>query len=168
MKNLRIYFTSCIVVISFLAKAQTTNYQVYALFVVNIAKYSSWPSHTGDMTITVFGKTKVYDELMKQNGKSANGTIRVTQVDDLQSVGTPNIIYLADGKSASLDELLKAVEGKPVMIITEREGLFKKGAGFSFVILDNSTLRFDINNTELEKHQIKVSKNLAALANSTI
>ena len=67
-----------------------------------------------------------------------------------------------------LDDILKATEGKPVLIITEREGLYKKGAGFSFVLLDNNTLRFDINNTDLEKRQIRVAKNLAALANDLI
>jgi hypothetical protein len=149
-------------------RAQTTNYQVYALFIVNIAKYSSWPTAHTEMRITVFGKTKVFDELVKQNGKHVNGTVKVDQVDDISALGTPNIIYLADGKSGSLDEVLRAMEGKPVMIIAEREGLYKKGAGFSFVILDNSTLRFDINNTDLEKRQIKVAKNLATLANSTI
>jgi hypothetical protein len=150
-------------------KAQTTNHQVYALFVVNIAKYSSWPNHTGgEMHITVLGRTKVYDELVKQNGKNANGIIKVDQADDVQSIGDPNIIYLADGKSSALDDLLKVTQGKPVMIITEREGLFKKGAGFSFIIMDNSTLRFDINNSDLEKRQIKVSRSLATLANSAI
>ena len=150
-------------------KAQTTNHQVYALFVVNMAKYSLWPDHAGgEMHITVFGKTKVYDELMKQTGKNANGVIKVDQVDDVQAIGTPQIVYLADGKSSALDDLLKTIQGKPIMIVTEREGLFKKGAGFSFIIMDNSTLRFDINNSDLEKRQIKVSRSLAALANSAI
>jgi len=45
---------------------------------------------------------------------------------------------------------------EPVMIIAEREGLFKKGASFSFVVLDNNTLRFDINKKESESHQIKI------------
>jgi hypothetical protein len=168
MRNLKLYAFIVALTFPFFAKAQTTNHQVYALFVVNIAKYSSWPAHTGEMNITVIGKTKVYDELMKQNGKNVNGPIKITQVDDVNAMGTPNIIYLADGKSSTLDEVLKAIEGKSIMIITEREGLFKKGAGFSFIIMDNSTLRFDINNSDLEKRQIKVSKNLAALANSTI
>ena len=168
MRYFKIYSVVLFVCLGSFAKAQTTNHQVYALFIVNIAKYSLWPVHTGDMQITVYGKTKVYDELLKQNGKSVNGVVKVNQIDDLASLGTPNIIYLADGKSSSLDELLKAVEGKSVMIITEREGLFKKGAGFSFVILENNTLRFDINNSDLEKRQIKVSKNLAALANSSL
>jgi hypothetical protein len=168
MCKLKVYIVLAIISLPFGMKAQTTNHQVYALFVVNIAKYSAWPSAHSEMQITVFGKTKVYDELLKQNGRNVNGTIKISQVDDVSALGSPNIIYLADGKSGTLDEVLKAVEGKPVMIITEREGLYKKGAGFSFVILENSTLRFDINNSDLEKRQIKVSKNLAVLANSTI
>ena len=149
------------------AHAQTTNYQVYALFVINIAKYSAWPTQSGDLHVTVLGKSKTYDELMKHEGKNVNGHIlKVTQVDNAADIGQPEIIYLADGKSSALDDVVRATQGKAVMIISEREGLFKKGAGFSFVVMDNSTLRFDINNTELEKRQIKVSKNLTALANT--
>lgn len=78
------------------------------------------------------------------------------------------MLYLADGKSCSLDEIIKGTQGKPVMIIAEREGLYKKGAGFSFVVIDNNTLRFDVSNTDLEKRSIKVSKSLSALANTMI
>jgi len=151
------------------AHSQTTNHQVYALFVVNIAKYSSFPNLSSDFQVTVYGKSKVYDELMKQSGKTVNGhALKVTQAENVTELGSAQIVYLADGKSGSLDEILKATEGKPVMIICEREGLHKKGAGFSFIVTENSTLRFDINNTELEKRQIKISKNLSTLANSTI
>lgn len=151
------------------AHAQTTNYQVYSLFVINIAKYSSWPEQNGELHITVFGKSKIYDELLKQNGKNVNGNIvKVSQADNVDAIGQPQIVYIADGKSSSLDDILKHTQGKPVLIIGEREGLFKRGAGFSFVIMENSTLRFDINNTELDKRQIKVSKSLAALANQSI
>lgn len=155
--------------LSFTSKAQTTNYQVYSLYVVNIAKYSSWPTVNGEFNITVFGKSKVYDELLKQNGKNVNGHIlKVTQVENVSDIGQPQIIYLADGKSSALDDILKLTEGKSIMIISEREGLHKRGAGFSFVVMENGTLRCDMNGTELEKRQIKISKNLSALTNSSI
>lgn len=151
------------------AKAQTTNYQVYGLFVINIAKYSSWPEMKEELHITVLGKSKVYDELLKHQGKNLSGhVLKVNQIDDIANIGQPQILYLADGKSSALDDVLKMTQGKSIMIICEREGLYKKGAGFSFVIMENSTLRYDINNTELEKRQIKVSKSLASLANSSI
>ncbi len=154
---------------AFSLQAQTTNYQVYSLYVVNIAKYSSWPSLNGEFNITVFGKSKVFDELLKQKGKNVNGhELNVKQADNLNDIGQPQIIYLADGKSSSLDDLLKLTEGKSVMIISEREGLHKRGAGFSFVVMENGTLRCDMNSTELEKRQIKISKNLTALTNSSI
>ena len=169
MNYLKIYILIFLCSLKMPATAQTTNYQVYALFVVNIAKYSAWPSTTGDLEITVFGKSKVFDELLKQNGKNVNGRIiKVNQVENVAEIGQPSILYVADGKSGSLGEILEATQGKPVLVIGEREGLFKKGAGFSFVVMENNTLRYDINNTELEKRQIKVSKNLSQLANSTI
>jgi hypothetical protein len=150
--------------------AQTTNYQVHSLFVFNIAKYSTWPGHAGEFTIAVFGKSKIYDELVKQAaGKTINGLpVKIVQSDNITELGTPQIIYLADGKSSALDDVLKATEGRSIMVIAEREGLYKKGAGFSFVIMDNNTLRYDINNSEMEKRQIRVSKNLVSLANTII
>jgi hypothetical protein len=155
----------------FSAHAQTTNYQVYSVFVVSIAKYSSWPeSDTKDFRIAVLGKSKVYEELIKTTtSKDINGKkVVITQTEDTPISDLPHIIYVSDGKSSQLADLLKKLEGKPVMVIAEREGLFKKGANFSFVVLDNNMLRFDINKKELENHQIKISKNLISLANETI
>ncbi|MBL0743257.1 YfiR family protein [Chryseolinea lacunae] len=169
MKSARLYIFLVALGWASTAYSQTTNYQVYALFVVNIAKYSAWPSLNGDLQVTVYGKSKVFEELQKQAGKNVNGhNLKVTQANELTDIAEANIIYLADGKSSSLDDIIKATQGKSVMIICEREGLYKKGAGFSFVVTDNSTLRYDINNTELEKRLIKVSKSLTALANSMI
>jgi hypothetical protein len=150
--------------------AQTTNYQVYALYVINIAKYSQWPVNSAEFHVTVLGKSKVFEELNKHaSTKNINGApMKVTQAESIADVDHTHIIYLSDGKSGMLEDLLKTIQGKPVMIIAEREGLVKRGAGFSFVLMDNNTLRFDINNTELEKHQIKVSKSLSTLANSSL
>jgi hypothetical protein len=148
---------------------QTTNYQVFSLFVMNIAKYSAWPQPSTEFQITILGKSKVHDELMKYSDRGVNGMkIKVHQVENISDLGQPQIIYLSDGKSGQLDELIKSTEGKPIMIITEREGLHKKGAGFSFFINETQNLRFDINNTELEKRKIKVAKNLTSMAHEIL
>ena len=169
MKLSKSFLSMWIVLAGICANAQTTNYQVYSLYVINIAKYSSWPSTTGELNVAVLGKSKVYEELLKHHGKNVNGhTMKVSQAENLSDVGGAHIVYLPDSKSALLDDLIKSTEGKPVMIISEREGLHKRGAGFSFIVMDNGTLRCDMNNTELERRQIKVSKNLTAITNSSI
>jgi hypothetical protein len=169
MKKIYLTLFLCLGVFHF-TQAQTTNYQVHALFLLNIAKYSTWPATASEFHIVVFGKSKIYDELIKHTaGKNINGLpIRITQTENINEITNAQLIFLADGKSNNLTDLVKTTEGKPTMIIAEREGLFKKGAGFSFVLLENNTLRYDINNAELEKRNIKVSKNLTGLANSVI
>lgn len=151
------------------AEAQTTNYQVYSLFVMNIAKYSSWPQSAAEFDIVVVGKSKVYDELMKYADRGVNGVkMKIRLVEDIAALGVPQIIYLSDGKSSLIDEIIKTTSGKSIMIVTEREGLHKKGAGFSFFVNDSNNLRFDINNTELEKRNIRVAKNLSSMAHEVL
>jgi hypothetical protein len=60
----------------------------------------------------------VLDELAKQSGKIVNGhVLKVSQAESVTDLDQPQIIYLADGKSSALDEIIKATKGKPVMII---------------------------------------------------
>src|SRR5216110_1146792 len=101
----KIYFFLLILFFQAKSYAQTTNHQVYAVFVMSIAKYSSWPeSEAKDFKITVLGKSKVFDELMKATtNKDIHGKkIAVTQTDDVQSIGDAQIVYLSDGKSSQL------------------------------------------------------------------
>lgn len=169
MKLLKIILFTGLVLAGYCANSQTTNYQVYSLYVINIARYTSWPSSTGELRVAVLGKSRVYEELLKHNGKVVNGqTMKVMQVESAADIGDAHIVYVPDGKTSAFEDVFKKTSGQPVMIIGEREGLHKKGAGFSFVVMDNGTLRCDMNNTELEKRQIKVSKNLTAITNSSI
>ena len=171
---MKIFFKSLalfnlLITLSYYAQAQTTNYQVYSLFVMNIAKYSSWPQVASEFDIVVVGKSKVYDELIKYSERGVNGMkIKVRLVEELAGLGAPQIIYLSDGKSSLIDDIIKTTSGKSIMIVTEREGLHKKGACFSFFVNDSNNLRFDINNTELEKRNIKVAKNLSSMAHEVL
>lgn len=149
--------------------AQTTNHTAYSLFVVSFAKYSAWPQPDTEFKIVVVGKSKVYEELIKVTAnKNLNGqSYKIVQTENIADAQDAELVYLSDNKSSMLDGLNKATEGKAVMIVTEREGLAKKGAGISLLVIDNK-LRFDINHTELEKRQIKVATSLMNLAHESI
>src|SRR6478735_5873622 len=96
MKKINILILSIFFFLGTASYAQTTNHQVYAVFVMSIAKYSSWPeTEAKDFKITVLGKSKVYDELNKvAASKDVHGKkLSVTQTEDIQSIGDPQIIY---------------------------------------------------------------------------
>src|SRR5688500_12098857 len=101
------------------ALAQTTNYQVHSLFILNIAIYSTWPSASNEFHTVVVRKSKLYEEIVKQEaGKNINGlAIKVTQAENITDIGSAQIVLLADGKSGNLNEILKATEAKPILII---------------------------------------------------
>jgi hypothetical protein len=101
-------------------------------------------------------------------GKQINGLpVKVVQVEDPKEVAAPHILYVSDGKSNVIEAIHKQTEGKPVLIIAEREGLHKKGATMSFIAID-SKLRLDINAKELQTRNIKISTQLQALTNEVI
>ncbi len=160
----------CLLSFGFKAHAQTTNYQAYSLFVYGVTKYMSWPtSGKTEFAIIVYGKSRVIDEMRKAFvGKSINGLpIKITQIEELTGIEDPHVLYLSDGKSAQLEEIRKKTSGMPVLIIAEREGLHKKGAGMSFIVVGDK-LRIDVNNTELQTRQIKTSGQIQPLINETI
>ncbi|HEY9045062.1 MAG TPA: YfiR family protein [Ohtaekwangia sp.] len=169
MKNKRNFFFILILIASFHAHAQTTNYQSYAVLIHGLIKYSAWPNQQSEFKITVLGNSKAYSEMEKSlAGKNINGhTIRVDKAEDIAGIQGADIVYISEGKSNAIQEVVKATTNAAAIIITEREGLVRKGAGISFIIVDNK-LRFDINNTDLEKRQIKVSAQFASLANETL
>lgn len=150
--------------------AQTTNHQAYSVFVFGLSRYTSWPA-TGqtEFVVAVVGKSKVYEEMIKTyTGRLISGLpVKVVQVDDAKGLTTPQIVYVSDNKSSLIEEIKKQTDGKPVLIIAEREGLHKKGAGMSFIAIDNK-LRLDMNSQELHSRQIKVSAQLNALANEVL
>lgn len=152
--------------------AQTTNYKAHAIFVFSIAKYSQWPnSGAGNpFVIVVLGKTKLYDELVATAGNhSINGMkVSVLQADEISEIKQPQMVLVADNKSSVLPDLIKTTTNQPVMIVTEREGLHKKGAGVSFFVNDAGKLNFDLNLTEMQKRTITLSKSLTSLAASTL
>jgi hypothetical protein len=86
-----------------------------------------WPesSLNGDFKITVVGNSKVTQELtaLVQNKTVLGKKIVVSQVNTAQELTGAHLVYLSGGRSGDLEELLQKLAGKPVLVVTERDGL---------------------------------------------
>jgi hypothetical protein len=153
----------------FSSQAQLSAHRSYALYVQSIAKYSSWPVLTGEFKIIVLGQTQAFEELQKSmDGKIFSGAKgHVIKTENLADVTDACVIYLSDEKSSLLAEVLKLTDGKPVMIVTERERLHLEGAGISFTTVDNR-VRYDINLKDLQKRNLKTAMQVITLAHETL
>lgn len=149
------------------AAAQETNYKAYSVYVYNFIKYIEWPeeSKKGDFVIAVIGNSPVVAELKAlAASKKANGqNIVIKQFASIADVDHCQILYICNGKSSVLKEALEKTKNMAALMITEREGLAKKGAGINFVTMEDETLKFEVNKKVIEAHNLKIPKVLFSL-----
>ena len=149
------------------SSAQETDYKSYTLFVYNFMKYIEWPEaqSKGDFVIGIYGDSPMMKELqtLASLKKLKGRNIVVKKIStDAEAEGC-HLVYMSPAKSSIIKSFCESAKGKPVLIVAEREGLAKKGAGLSFVTLEDDQLKFDINKSSIEQHQLKVPQALITL-----
>lgn len=173
MRNMRKLLLSAWTIISLLCSltvssfGQTTNHKAYAIFLYSFTKYIEWPVETrDDFKITIVGKSKVAAELLllMQNKTVAGKKIIVNQVNTPEEVGNTQLIYLSDNKSSDLTKVLEQISGKATLVVTERDGLVKRGAGISFIVYEDNSLHFELNDKAFMAYNLKVANELKNLA----
>ena len=149
------------------AVAQETDYKSYSLFVYNFMKYVEWPeaNSKGEFVIGVLGDSPISSELqtLAASKKLKGRTIVLKKCNTPEEAAGCHLLYISSSKSGVLKTVRETFKDKPILIVGEREGLAKKGAGLSFVTLDDDELKFDINKKEIEQHQLKIASSLVNL-----
>jgi hypothetical protein len=144
------------------------NYKQYPLFIYSFTRYIQWPEAytTGDFQILVYGESPIIEELntMAQAKKMGDSrTIKVSKINGLSEIRKCNILFVPSGKSNELEGILAKVSSQPILVITEEPGTGQKGSCINFITKDGK-LAFELNQSALNKQNLKVSNELAKLA----
>ena len=70
---------------------------------------------------------------------------------------------MASSESWKIDQIISQTNSKPVLIVTDKPGLAKKGAAINFVELDGK-IKFELNQQNAESRGLKVAGALTSLA----
>lgn len=147
--------------------AQGANHKAYSIFLYNFARYTDWPAVEGTtFRFAVLGKNSIFDELVKAlPGKTVNGKkCTVEVVENLSQLKEYQVVYVPALKSSQLKEVLDILGNSPTLVITELDGLIKKGADISFVVTEDQKLRFEFNEETLKNRHLRLASELRALA----
>ena len=148
-------------------RAQETDYKSYTLFIYNFMKYVEWPESQskGDFIVAVIGDSPINKELqiLASTKKIKGRNIQIRKCNTIEDSYGCHLLFIPSSKSAMVKAAKEQTKDKPVLIVGEREGLAKKGAGLSFVTMDDDELKFDINKKEIEQHQLKIASSLVSL-----
>jgi hypothetical protein len=137
-----------------------------ALFMYNFTKNVEWPAdmRQGDFVIEVVGDSPVLTELQKVTAgkKVGQQNIVIKKVDNADGIDKCHIVYLPADKSGNLGAVMSKLDKKPVLLITDKDGLAQQGACINYVVVDGK-LNFEINKARFTRQGLQMAGTLVNL-----
>lgn len=141
-------------------------YTVHANIIYHFTKYINWPDDkkTGEFVIGVIGDTPLYNELKSFTSKrsAAGQPIVVKKFTANASSYNCHILFVADESSNSIKRIANTTANTPTLLVTESEGLSRKGACINFVLVDDH-LKLEINKANIERRSLDIASELLSL-----
>jgi hypothetical protein len=156
------------------ARAQETasEYQVKAAFVYNFAKFIEWPPGAfpaSDTPITIGVVCESADSFKGNleklvNGRTVGGrSLRVRVIASLQDLKGCHILFFCRSARKRLAETLSAAKTSSILTIGETDQFIPSGGIINFV-MEGKQVRFEINDNNANKVNLKISSKLLSLA----
>jgi hypothetical protein len=156
------FLIGCLLLSSFNVLGQDAKFQ--SLIIYNLTKLLDWPDKSGNFTIKVIGNSDLVKELKEfTNERKAGGRQDFDiQKVDIGNIGPCQMLFVGATDCGSIEQIVKSLENKPTLIITEKPDLTPKGAGISFVKLEG-VWKFQYKEENIKKLGIKVSMDFKEL-----
>ncbi len=148
--------------------AQGLDYKAQSLYLYQFSRFIYWPKGKmeSDFVIGVYGSSPIIEELklMASLKKTGNGMkIIVKNISEIQDSMDLHILYVSASKSREIKNIVGVMDDLSILIVAERGGLAKKGACINFIILENDTLRFEVNQSAMKKRNLEIADELLKL-----
>ncbi|WP_165760492.1 YfiR family protein [Niastella populi] len=141
-------------------------YAVQANIIYRFTKYINWPDEkkTGDFVIGVVGDTPLYEELkiFTSNKTAAGRPFVIKKFSGSASAYNCHILFVCEDESASVKRIVAKTAGTPTLLVTESEGLSRKGSCINFIVI-NDHLKLEINKTNIENRSLGIASELLNL-----
>ncbi len=138
-------------------------YAFKAAFLFRFMEYIDWPNGAKSATFSfaVLGKSPLTNQMITiaNEQKVKNTKMAVREYASLDEIGNCQILFVPENCPIPIETILAKYAGKPVLVVTEREGLAERGAHINFILSDTK-LKFEFNLKAIDDGGIKVSSNL--------
>jgi hypothetical protein len=151
------------------AAAPSQEYQLKLAFLVNFARFITWPESSftatkGQLTVCVVGKNPFGDELSKiESRKVGKHQLRTILVEANTPIDQCHLLFVGSTSTSQLPQLLDAIKRGPVVAVSDIPGFTDQGGGIELV-LKQDRLAFIINNSRLKNVGIQAASPMLNLA----
>ncbi len=145
---------------------QGADYTIHANIIYHFTKYINWPDDrkTGDFIIGIVGDSPLYDALKSfiNNKTAGNQKILIKKYPALSTSFNCQILFISDDESRSLKKIVTVTTGTSTLLVTESDGLARKGSCINFILVDDH-LKLEINKANIEKRDLGIASELLQL-----
>ena len=154
------------------AGAVPTEYQLKAVFLLNFARYATWPEQSlpegGPIDICVLGRDPFGPHLAGLESRQAQGrNVRILYPATATESRQCDVVFVSGSEQRRLNVTLRELADAPVLTVSDIEGFVEAGGAIGFVTEDDR-VRFDINRDALDRDHLKLSAQLLKLARKLI
>jgi hypothetical protein len=164
---LKLLMLAALSLVSFsLIGSQDEDYTLHANIIYRFTKYIDWPDNkkSGDFIIGIVGESPLYEALKRLSVSKTVGNQKIVVIKVPPSASSYNchILFIGDDESGSLKKIAAATTGSPTLIVSESNGLARKGSCINFVTMDDK-LKLEINKTYIEQRGLRIASELLEL-----
>lgn len=150
------------------AVAAPNEYEVKAAFLYNFAKFTAWPSPSGQaedvFTICILGDDPFGPALDLLKGKPVDGRpVEVHRLTKPAEIGRCRMVFVGPPHARDIGSLAEKLRDQPVLTIGDGPGFVRSGGMIGFVLSDGR-VRFEISPGRISPTGLTVSSQLLKLA----
>ena len=146
-----------------------TEYQIKGAMMVNFIKFVEWPEPSpdqppGEIIVGIVGKHNFGDALDAVSGKLIGERIlSIRYISTLNQISGCRVLFIPASEAHRHRQILRAVSGRPVLTIGEDPNFVRMGGIIRFYA-EEDHIRFEINQTEALRANLKLSAKLLEIA----
>lgn len=147
------------------ARPESSEYEVKARYIYHFPKFTRWPDKEySKKVLCTIGRDPFNGYLDKVD---ANKRMTVYRNISLDEVDKCNTLFISLSEEDQLDRILRKVENKPILTVSEIKGFYAKG-GIIGLIMVKEKVRFEVNYKQALEQGLMLDVRLANLAENTI
>ena len=169
MKGSKFFILIIAIIFSFngsFAQERPTH-ELHSMMIYNFLKYIQWPAgkNSGEFVIGVVGEEEVFNTLNTWYGNKTRGDKKfiIKKLESNDDLSQCQLLYVGKGASSKFKEVLAKVSDRPVLTVTNQNGLAQQGSCINFKVVNNR-LKFELNPAAITRSNLKSSSQLAAMA----
>lgn len=142
-------------------------YKLQAAFILNFAKFSSWPPSSDNkefFTILFLGDEAVHEVFKSLGSRKISGKkIKLVHAKNNKDGENPQLIFISKSYNKDVKTVLSNYTDKPVLTVSDKTAFAQSGGIIEFVNINNR-LGFIINLTQAKTSGITLNSSLLNLA----